>query len=105
MRKDRDVADLRFIPETTRARLNTLEIRTLRQLAARLTAEGNQIQEYLRLSDQKFAALRRRVERLIQGEFPEDALARVHPPVNKRGVAVHRLKDPARPKYYDEDSE
>ena len=80
-------------------RLRGLEIRGVRQLYARLQREKAELQRYLQLSDEEFAEVLRRVEARIDSDYPEDARPRIHPDVNKRGVAVDRLHDPTRPRY------
>jgi len=69
----------------------------IRQLFARLQNGGDELVDYLELSTEEFANFRRKVEELIRDRFPEDDLPTIHPTVNKRGVAVHRLgyDDPA----------
>jgi len=87
------------LPPRCSRKLADLEIRGVRQLYARLQREHTALQQHLGLSDEDFDTLTRQVESVIRSEFPEDALPHVHPPVNKTGVAVNRLHDPARPRY------
>ena len=87
------------IPNAISRKLEDLEIKTVRQFHARLEREGPSLQQYLGLSDAKFADLRGRIEDFVAEEYPEDQLPRIRPSVNKTGVAVHRLDDPTRPKY------
>lgn len=87
------------IPAGARRRLEKLEIRGVRQLFARLQREAGDLQPYLGLSDEDFAALRHTVEAMIDAQYPQDKLPHLHPAVNKKGVAVDRLDDPERPRY------
>jgi hypothetical protein len=105
MTEDKRLSELDFIPGVILGKLNALEIRTVRQLFARLRNEEIELRDYLELSDQEFALFRKNVEDFIEAEFPEDTLPHIHPPVHKGGVAVNRLDDPSRPKYYDQDDE
>lgn len=87
------------IPAAISSKLEDLEIRSVRQLYARLQGEGHSLQDHLQLSDEEFAGLKSKIEDLIRDEYPEDMIPRIHPKVNKSGVAVHRLNDPSRPKF------
>jgi hypothetical protein len=86
-----------------REKLEVLEVRTLRQLFARLSGSAQSLRTYLELSEPEFAALHRQVEQRIREEFPEDALPRIRPQVHKRGVAVHRLADSRRSRFHGDD--
>jgi hypothetical protein len=86
------------IPAGVVGKLKDLAIRGVRQLHARLRREGPGLQDYLQLSDPAFADLCRKVEGAISDHYPEDLQPHVHPEVNKKGVAVHRLHDPKRPR-------
>ncbi len=80
--------------------LRGLEINTVRQLFARLRTQEQELRHYMKLSTSDFEAFRKKLDELISKNFPEDLIPRINPTVNKRGVAVQRLQDPARPKYY-----
>lgn len=105
MPQDIKLEDLDIIPTSIIDKLRGLEIRTLRQLFERLKGEGGELQDYLKLSDEEFSSFRGAVRDLIEEKFPEDSLPHLYPEVNKRGVAVHRLHDTSRPKYYKEGDE
>jgi len=51
------------------------------------------LQRYLKLSDGDFAELAGKVENVVKEDYPEELVGKSHPVVNKRGVAVHRLRD------------
>ena len=87
------------IPGRISRKLEDLEIRSVRQLYARLRQEDHVLRDYLQLSKEDFSELRHKVEHLIREEHPEDLLPKLHPRVHKRGVAIHRLHDPTRPRY------
>lgn len=87
------------VPEAVAHKLEDVAINSVRQLYARLRSDGNALRQYLGLTDADFDEFYRRVEKLVGEEYPEDGLPRIHPKVNKRGVAVHRLDDPARPRF------
>ena len=76
----------------TVTKLSDLEIHTVRQLYARLKSNPNELENYLELSQEEFADLRKRTQELIREQFPQDDVPRIYPQVNKRGVAVHRLR-------------
>jgi hypothetical protein len=97
MAEDIKLDRIDFIPQPILARLIDLEIHTVRQLFARL--QGDELEDYLELSDEEFASFRRKVEELIKNKFPGEDIPRIHPAVNKRGVAVHRLNDSSRPRF------
>ena len=96
MRQDRELDKVSFLSPEVRARLKSLEIRTIRQLFCRLDRDQAELRAFLELSTEAFAALRAHVAALVQQEFPQDAVPRIFPTVNKRGVAVHRLRERAR---------
>jgi hypothetical protein len=87
------------IPAALARKLEEIAINSVRQLYARLRSDGKTLRVYLGLSDADFDEFYRGVENLISEEYPEDRLPRIHPRVNKSGVAAHRLNDPARPRY------
>jgi hypothetical protein len=87
------------IPPAVSRKLENLEIKSVRQLYARLRDDRGTLRAYLQLSDEEFTRLYRRIENLVRDEYPQDLLPKIHPTVNKSGVAVHRLHDPTRPKY------
>ena len=80
-------------------KLEDIEVRSVRQLYARLREDSSTLQGYLKLSDEEFSKLYEKIESLIRNEYPQDMVSRAHPTVNKSGVAVHRLHNPTRPKY------
>lgn len=98
MATDHGLSDIN-IPAELAERLEEVEIRSARQLYARLRHEPQALQAYLQLSDEEFGDFYRRVEDVIKAEYPEDLLPRIRPQVNKKGVAAHRLNDPTRPRY------
>lgn len=100
MPKDIELAGIEFIPPPILTRLLALEIHTIRQLFARLRSQGDELEDYLELSDEEFAEFRNNVNGLIKDRFPDDDLARIYPTVNKRGVAAHRLNDSSRPRFF-----
>lgn len=88
------------VSEAVAEKLNEAAINSVRQLYDRLRVDNSgALRRYLDLSQADFDELYRRVEQLIGEEYPEDRLARIHPKVHKRGVAVQRLDDPTRPKF------
>lgn len=87
------------IPERILRKLEDLAIRTVRQFYARLRDDGSNLQKYMGLSDEQFSRIYEKIENLIKDEYPQDMLPKIHPTVNKSGVAVHRLHDRTRPKY------
>lgn len=99
MAEDIQLDRVEFIPESLLTRLINLEVHTIRQLSARLRNREHELEDYLELSDEEFASLRRKVDDLIRDRFPEDDMPRIFPTVNKRGVAAHRLHDPSRPRF------
>ena len=100
MVKDIKLDGIEFIPESILTKLMNLEIHTIRQLSARLRSQGDELEDYLQLSDEEFARFSRKVDDLIKNRFPEDDLPTIHPTVNKRGVAVDRLDDSSRPRFF-----
>ena len=96
--RDQALSELK-IPAAVSRKLDDLEIRSVRQFYSRLRDDGPRLQEYLKLKDVDFASLYRKVEGVIKDEYPEDMIPRIHPRVKKTGVAVHRLNDPARPRF------
>jgi len=98
--QDINLNKVSFIPASISKALRELDIRTARQLFARLRSQENELKAYLKLSILDFETLRQKLDNLISENFPEDLLPSIQPTVNKRGVAVHRLHDPTRPKYY-----
>ena len=105
MAQDIRLDELSFIPQLVLSGLRDLEIRTIRQLYERLKTDRSALQDYLHLSTPEFDELRRKVKKVITEEFPKDTLQHIYPRVNKRGVAVGRLNDPTRPRYYGNDDE
>lgn len=103
MAQDIRLDDLSFIPQPVLSGLYELEIHTIRQLYERLKTDQSALQDYLRLSAPEFNDIQRKVEKVIKEEFPKDTLSHIYPHVNKHGVAVGRLHDPTRPRYYDKD--
>lgn len=100
MTKDIKLNQVAFITKPVLKSLGELEINTARQLFARLSSREEELKEYIQLSPKEYETLRRKLHSLISKRFPEDLVPRIHPPVNRRGVAVHRLHDTARPRYY-----
>lgn len=100
MTQDIKLNKVEFIPAPILKGLRGLEINTVRQLFARLRSQEQELREYMKLSTTDFEALRKKLDDLISKNFPEDLVPRINPRVNKRGVAVHRLPDSSRPKYY-----
>lgn len=100
MAEDINLDRIEFIPGSILTKLIELEVHTLRQLSARLRGQENELEDYLELSDEEFASLRRKVDDLIRDRFPDDDISRIYPTVNKRGVAVHRLDDSTRPRFF-----
>ncbi|MDX6498039.1 MAG: hypothetical protein QOG23_1299 [Blastocatellia bacterium] len=100
MAEDIKLDSIAFIPRPILTRLLDLEIYTIRQLFARLQSQADELEDYLELSAEEFASFRRKVNDLTQDRFPEDDLPRIYPTVNKRGVAVHRLDDSSRPRFF-----
>ena len=98
MARDHSLASLR-LPAAVERKLKDLAIRGVRQLHARLTQEGPDLQHYLELSAPAFADLCRRVEETIRDDYPEDLQPQAYPNVNKTGVAVERRNDPNRPTF------
>jgi hypothetical protein len=92
MGNDLALADL-DIPQAVRDKLAELAVGGVRQFHARLRREGPVLREYLKLSPAAFAALSRLVEDVVRKHFPDDLALKIHPAVNKTGVAVHRLKN------------
>ena len=93
------------LPTGVPEKLNDLAVRGVRQLYARLRHDGPHLQPYLQLSDPAFAELYRKVEALIGSDYPEDLVQKVHPVVNKGGVAVDRLQGSTRLKSHVHDEE
>jgi hypothetical protein len=98
--KDIKLNKVAFIPGPILKGLRDLEINTARQLFARLQSQEQELKEYMQLSTRDFETLRLNLDDLIRKNFPEDLIRRIQPSVNKRGVAVHRLHDTSRPRYY-----
>ncbi len=98
MPTDRALSDI-DISDRISSKLGELEINGVRQLYSRLLHEANALRTFLRLSPDDFSELRQKVETVVRDEYPEDLLPQIHPQVNKRGVAVHRLNDPTRPRF------
>lgn len=102
MLSDESLSELDFIADAVAEKLRDFEIHTILQLAERLRSAGqSRIQHMLALSDDEFRDLYRNVVQFVEQEFPEDQICR--DTVHKHGVAVHRLNDPSRPKYFEED--
>jgi len=99
MATDLNLQEVDFIAPPVAARLADLEIRTLRQLAARLTSDRETLREYLDLDPPHFHRLCSDTEALVERRFPDAALPAIFPKVHRQGVAVHRLDDPARPRF------
>jgi hypothetical protein len=95
---DLTLADAGMPARITR-KLERAAIRSLRQLYDRLRNDSGALRKYLGFSDADFEKFYRSVEDMIRKDYPEDTLPHIHPKVNKRGVAVHRLNDPTRPRY------
>lgn len=100
MQRDIGLGEVDFVPEAIARRLAELEIHSLRQLHFRLQSEPQALQEFLAVPDEQFKELQTKIDSSIKESFPEDLLPHIYPTVNKRGVPVHRLSDPSRPKYY-----
>ena len=98
MAADRSVQDVEFITKLVADKLKALEIRTIRQLAARMETDREPLRDYLELDQQSFEGLQSETEALIKSDFPE--ARRTWPQVNKRGVAVHRWQDRRRPRFH-----
>lgn len=98
MALDRRLSDA-DIPAALVRKLEEVEIKGVRQLYDRLRSDSQTLRNYLKLSEADFDEFYRMVEDLIKQDYPEDTLSRIHPKVNKSGVAVHRLNDPTRPRY------
>jgi len=97
--QDRDLSEVGFLSDLVRSKLQSLEIHTLRQLAARIQSGPDPLERYLELSDEEFRRIRSRVAEEVRKDFREQARPRDFPPVNKRGVAVDRFREPRRPRY------
>jgi hypothetical protein len=91
MAMDLPLGDL-DIPQPVREKLAALAINGVRQFHARLRRDEPGFRQYLQLSPAGFAVLSHQVEEFIRENFPDDLEAEPHPPVNRSGVAVHRLK-------------
>lgn len=100
MTKDIKLNEVTFISKPVLKSLGELEINTARQLFARLNSREQELKEYMQLSTKEYETLRRKLHSLISKKFPEDLVPRIHPRLNRRGVAVHRLHDTSRPRYY-----
>lgn len=87
------------IPGRISRKLGELDIKGVRQLYSRLRKEANPLRDFLELSNDDFSTLRQKIEMVVRNEYPEDLLPTIRPQVHKGGVAVHRLNDPARPRY------
>lgn len=87
------------IPAAIVSKLGKLAIHGVRQFHARLRQEGPTLRQYLQLSDAAFSDLCRQVEEVIRSQYPLDLSPPAHLEVHKKGVAVHRLRDPKRPKF------
>jgi hypothetical protein len=94
---DLPLADL-DIPQSVREKLAALAIGGVRQFHARLRRDQPGFRRYLQLSQAAFAVLSHQVEEVIRENFPDDLEREPHPPVNRTGVAVHRLKKRPRPR-------
>jgi hypothetical protein len=101
MAEDIKLDRIEFIPGPILTKLVDLEVHTIRQLSARLRSQGDELRDYLQLSDEEFASFCGKVDDLIKDRFPEDDLPRIFPTVNKRGVAVHRLDDSSPPRFVE----
>ena len=88
-----------FVPARWAAKLEALEIRTIRQLAGRLESEAPALGDYLDLDEAGLRSLCTATEKYVQEHFPAAALRSIHPRVHRRGVAVHRLGDRSRPRF------
>jgi hypothetical protein len=98
--QDIKLSKVSFISRPILKGLRELEINTVRQLFTRLRSEEHALKEYMQLSTKDFDTLRQKLNTLVSKNFPEDLIPRIQPPVNKRGVAAHRLQDASRPRYY-----
>ncbi|HEX3552296.1 MAG TPA: hypothetical protein VIA62_03600 [Thermoanaerobaculia bacterium] len=87
------------IPSAILRKLAELEIKSLRQLYARLQHEDFGLREYLQLSKADFSQLLQNVENIIRNEHPEALLPSIHPRVNRTGVPLHRFRGPVRSKH------
>ena len=105
MERDVNLNDVDFVWESILSKLTDLGIYTIRQLYPRLVSEGAALQKYLQLSDKEFVSFLDDVKQYLEEVSPEDRLPQIRPRVNKRGVAVDRLDDPSRPKYYDDEDD
>lgn len=98
--EDCRLGDVDFIDREVADKLGQLEIRTIRQLADRLHRETPELQAYLDLDRRQFIALSEATESYVHTHFPDLAAAAPLPRVHHRGVAVHRLADPTRPRFH-----
>ncbi|RMH20977.1 MAG: hypothetical protein D6696_06800 [Acidobacteria bacterium] len=101
--RDVPLAEVDFLPLQVVDDLALLEIRTLRQLGARMRAESEALREYLELDGATWEAIRSQTSSLLAECFPDDGLQRSFPSVNRRGVAVHRLGERRRPRFRGDD--
>jgi len=84
------------IPSTILRKLAELEIKSVRQLYARLQHEELGLRDYLQLSKDDFCELRERVESILRDEHPDALLPSIRPRVNRTGVPLHRFRSPVR---------
>jgi hypothetical protein len=84
------------IPNSILRKLAELEIRSVRQLYARLQHEGRGLRDYLQLSKNDYSELLERVESILRDEHPDALLPAIRPRVNRTGVPLHRFRGSAR---------
>ncbi len=103
MADDKLLTELTFIPTDVTSHLGEIGIRTLRQLFHRLQSDPTEMQAYLQMPSVRFEQMWSSLRQVVADQFPADLLPAVTPPVSKRGVAVDRLSEVSRPRYYGDD--
>jgi len=99
MMNDVSIQDVPFVPEDLARKLQALEIRSVRQLAARLQSETTALGDYLELGEADLKKLCTATREFVEKHFPAATLRAIYPQVSRRGVAVNRLDDRFRPRF------
>jgi hypothetical protein len=97
---DKLLRELTFIPSDVAARLAEVGIRTARQLFHRLQSDSTEMRRYLQMPEAGFEQMSSSLRQIVADQFPADLLPAVTPNVSKKGVAVDRLGEVSRPRYY-----
>jgi hypothetical protein len=102
MADDKPLKEITFLPPEVTEQLANAGIHTARQLFHRIQLDPREIRAYLQMPEATFAIMSSSLNQLVTADFPGDALPTVTPKVSKRGVAIDRLGEPSKPRYYSD---